>query len=221
MKMIAIIRKVLTQGLLQVSNHSRLFMCIVFIRPLNSYAGHIFLLSPFYSWENWNEDWVGLHSEPKSFRRCQALLHFDIWVFLCKSAFDQLAKWWEGNFLIHLGSGLPWRSREKKWTNKNVNMMNNHCKNVPEVNKQIWFEGSWACFVVSVYLGLYSGATSILPVTQVPLPQPQLCKNNISKAKYHARGHFIVLPTVPYTTGMQNIFLKIKQNTWLTTGQNV
>lgn len=91
----------------------------------------------------------------KSFRFCQAPPHLDI-----ESASNQLVNWWET--LIHLGSSLHDSLGIK---NRPIKTQSNddgcHCKNIPKLNGQIWFKGSWAWFVVSVYLGLYPGASDL------------------------------------------------------------
>ena len=97
-----------------------------------------------------------LESEPRSFRFCQAPPHLD----RESSASNQLVKRWQT--LIHLGSSLHDSLGIK---NRPIKTQSNDdgClrKNIPELNKQIWFEGSWAWFVVSVYLGLYPGASDL------------------------------------------------------------
>lgn len=120
-------------------------------------------VSPFYRWENWNEAWVGLESEPRSSRLCSLFLTLTQKSF---SVNRHLINSQNGGKLYH--SPRKWftwlsRKKEKKRNQQKskVKRMNSHCKNVPEVNKQMWFEGSWAWSVVSVYLGLASGVTSI------------------------------------------------------------
>lgn len=87
--------------------------------------------------------------------------------------------------------------------------MTSQCGNVPEVNKWIQFEGSQAWFVASIYLGLYSGATSVPSCHSASAFHSPSCAKTTSQTP-KGRGCFIPQPSVPLTTGMRSGFRKTK-----------